>query len=452
MRRAQRDRHPHAARAMNSDVRLTGPLARRRVLLQNIGHLLTGTGADRGPLRDWQGYGQSPGRSEAVIRQQLDGPWELEWIGAPGAADRPAWDSAVDLGGRTLMPGLVDCHTHAVFAGDRASEFSERLAGRSYQDIAAAGGGILRTVRATREASVPQLVEAALPRLEEMAAYGVRIIEIKSGYALEPAGEARLIEAISVLSMRLSGRVTLVATAMPAHAVPVEFKDNPDGYVDQVCSVILPELAKRGAVFADVFVERGYFDVAQAERIWQAARALGLGLKAHVDEFADVGGLAWAVQSGATSVEHLLVTSEQSIKTLANSPTVAVGLPLTSVFLREPFAPLRALVDAGARVAIATDCNPGSAMTTNLPLAMQMAVLGARLTPMEALRGATRCAALALGEPGGYRGRLAVGEPFVATLLDLGHADELFYQLGAPPRGCDVMEAAGIRTSALAPR
>lgn len=418
---------------------MTAPLPQRRLLIQEIGHLLTGTGPDRGPLRDWQSYGQAPRGSELIAEQTGAGAWKVEWIGPQGAADRPAWDSAIRLGGRTLLPGLIDCHTHAVFAGDRAGEFSERLAGRSYQEIAAAGGGILRTVRATREASVPALVEAALPRLLEMAANGVRVVEIKTGYALEPAGEVRLLEAISALAERLSGRVTLVPTAMPAHAVPPEFKADPHAYVDQICTAILPELAKRGAVFADVFVERGYFDVAQAERIWQAAQALGLRLKAHVDEFADVGGVQWAVERGAVSVEHLLVTSEESVRRLANSPTVAVGLPLTSVFLREGFAPLRALVDAGARVAIATDCNPGSAMTTNLPLALQLAVLGARLTPMEALRGATRCAALALGEPGGYRGRLAVGEPFVATALDLPHIDGLFYQLGAPPRGSDVL-------------
>lgn len=429
---------------MSGATRLTGPLARRRVHLHHIGQLLTGDGAERGPLRDWRGYGLGPANAEVVIRQNLDGSWETEWIGAAGAADRPACDSAVDLGGRTLLPGLIDCHTHAVFAGDRAGEFSERLAGRSYQEIAAAGGGILHTVRATRAASVPQLVEAALPRLAEMAAYGVRVVEVKSGYALTPEGEARLLEATALLAARFAGRLSLVATAMPAHAVPAEYKADPDAYVALVCAAILPELVRRGAVFVDVFVERGYFDVAQAERIWQTARGLGLRLKAHVDEFADIGGVAWAVQSGATSVEHLLVTSPASIQALAASPTVAVGLPLTSVFLREGFAPLRALVDAGARVAIATDCNPGSAMTTNLPLALQMAVLGARLTPMEALRGATRCAALALGEPGGYRGRLAVGEPFVATLLELEHIDALFYQLGAPPRASALLQQAGL--------
>lgn len=425
--------------------RLTGQLPRRRVLLTNIGQLLTGAGPERGPLRTWQEFGEGGPSSELVILQQLHGPWQVEWIGQAGDAGRPAVDTTVDLNGRTLLPGLADSHTHAVFAGNRAHEFAERLAGRSYQEIAEEGGGILHTVRATRAASLPELVDEALPRLREMAAHGTRIVEIKSGYGLDLASESRIVDAIEVLKTRLAGRMTLVATAMPAHAVPPEYRDNPGGYVDEICDQLLPALASRSAAFVDVFVEKGYFDVSQAERIWQSARQLGLKLKAHVDEFADIGGLPWAVAAGATSVEHLLATSMESIELLAKSQTVAVGLPLTSVFLREPFAPLRALVDAGALVAVATDCNPGSAMTTNLPLALQMAVLGARLTPMEALRGATRCAALALGQPNGWGGRLVPGEPFVATVLDMPSIDALFYELGAPPRASDILYDAGIR-------
>lgn len=425
--------------------RMTGQLPRRRVLLTNIGQLLTGDGPERGPLRSWQAYGARGTPSEIVILQQLDGPWQVEWIGEVGAKGRPAADSTVDLSGRTLLPGLADCHTHAVFAGNRDQEFAERLAGRSYQELAAAGGGILHTVRATRAATVPQLVDTALVRLREMAAHGVRIVEIKSGYGLDLPSETRILEAIAVLQTRLAGRMTLVATAMPAHAVPPEHRPDPGVYVDEVCNQILPALRLQGAVFVDIFVEKGYFEVAQAQRIWQAAQALGLKLKAHVDEFADIGGLPWALAAGATSVEHLLATSAEGIARLAQSQTVAVGLPLTSVFLREPFAPLRALVDAGALVAVATDCNPGSAMTTNLPLALQMAVLGARLTPMEALRGATRCAALALGQPNGWRGRLVPGEPFVATVLEMPRIDAFFYELGAPARASDILYDAGIR-------
>lgn len=428
-----------------ADARLTGPLPRRRVRLKGAGHVLTCAGPERGPLASWEQLGCHNG-AELVIRHELRGGWQLEWLGPAGSADQPPADATIDLGGRLLLPGLVDCHTHAVFAGDRSGEFVQRLNGKSYAEIAAAGGGILHTVGKTRAASVPELVEAAAPRLQQMAQWGVRVAECKTGYGLDLASEVKLLQAIAALRERFSGTLRLVSTAMPAHAVPPEFRADPDSYVALVCEQILPAMSAADPElgFVDVFVEKGYFSVQQAGRIAQAAEALGLPLKAHVDEFADLGGVSWAVEQGAASVEHLLQTSAKAVQTLAKSGTVAVGLPLTSVFLREPYAPLRQLVDAGALVAVATDCNPGSAMTTNLVLAMQMAVLGARLSPQEALRGATRCAALALREPGGYRGRLAVGEPFVATVLDLDGVDQLFYELGQGPRASRLLLDAGV--------
>jgi len=186
--------------------------------------------------------------------------------------------------------------------------------------------------------------------------------------------------------------------------------------------------------YLDVFIEKGYFDVEDAARAWSVAKAAGLGLKAHVDEFEASGGLDWALAQGATSVEHLLATEGDALARLAASDTVAVLLPATSYFLRERFAKARALVDAGALLAIATDCNPGSSHTTNLPLAMHFAVMNAGLTPQEALRAVTVGGARAIGNPFGYRGVLAAGEPFVATFLDVAHPDDLFYHLGAPPR------------------
>ncbi len=428
-----------------AEPRLTGPLSRRRVRLTNAGHFLTCAGPERGPLASWEQLGCHT-HTDLVIRHELRGGWQVEWIGPAGSAQRPDTDATIDLGGRLLLPGLVDCHTHAVFAGDRSGEFVQRLNGLTYAEIAAAGGGILHTVTKTRAASVPELVEASAPRLQQMAKWGVRIVECKTGYGLDLASEVKILQAIAALRERFAGSMRLVSTAMPAHAIPPEFKGNPDGYVAVVCEQILPALraADPELAFVDVFVEKGYFNVQQAERIAETAASLGLPVKAHVDEFADLGGVPWAVEQGAASVEHLLQTGEKSVRALAKSGTVAVGLPLTSVFLREPYAPLRQLVDAGALVAVATDCNPGSAMTTNLVLAMQMAVLGAKLSPQEALRGATRCAALALREPGGYRGRLAVGEPFVATLLDLDGVERLFYELGQPPRASDLLTEAGV--------
>ncbi len=425
--------------------RLTGPLPRRRVRLTGAGHVLTCTGPERGPLTSWEQLGRHTG-VDLVIRHELWGGWQLEWLGPTGSAEQPHADATIDLGGRLLLPGLIDCHTHVVFAGDRSGEFVQRLNGKSYGEIAAAGGGILHTVAKTRAASVPELVEAAAPRLQQMAEWGVRVVECKTGYGLELASEVKILQAIAVLRQRFAGQLRLVSTAMPAHAIPPEFKANPEGYVALVCEQILPAMraADPELAFVDVFVEKGYFTVEQAEKIAKVADALGLPMKAHVDEFADLDGVQWAVEQGAASVEHLLQTASKSLEILAKSDTVAVGLPLTSVFLREPYAPLRQLVDAGALVAVATDCNPGSAMTTNLVLAMQMAVLGAKLSPQEVLRGVTRCAALALREPGGYTGRLKVGEPFVATTLDLDGVDRLFYELGVGPRASQVLTEAGI--------
>ena len=408
-----------------------------KVRLTSIGCLLTGDGPLRGPLGSWEQLGLRTGCDAIVERGDTPGdPWRLLWLGAPDDTIAPAHDVEIDLGGRLLLPGLIDSHTHAVFAGDRSGEFSRRMAGASYAEIAAEGGGILTTVKRTREATVDELVTSAATRLLQMAAHGVRVVEIKTGYGLDTASECKLLQATAALTEAFNGTIQIVATAMPAHAVPPEYKQSPARYVDLVCEEILPAMAAAGAPcsFVDVFVERGYFDVQAADRIWRTARALGWQLKAHVDEFADIGGVRWAVAAGATSVEHLLATTPQSVALLANSDTVGVCLPLTSLFLREGYAPMRALVDQGALVAIATDCNPGSAMSTNLALAMQVAMLNGRLSPMECMRGVTTVAAKALGNPGGYDGRLAVGQPFVASLLDTAHPDDLFYELGAPPR------------------
>lgn len=430
---------------MSRTPRMTGPIARRRVALTNIGQLVTCTGSERGPLPTLQDLGVLHD-AELVVRHGFEGGWEVVWLGPAGAAERPATDATIDLGGRTLLPGLVDCHTHLVFAGDRSHEFVQRLSGVPYQEIARQGGGIGYTVAQSRKATLPELVETSAVRLRALCDQGARVVEVKTGYGLDLQTELKILDAIAALQARFAGDVELVATAMPAHAVPAEFKGNADGYVDAVCTTILPAMAAHAhpPAFVDVFVEDGYFSVAHAQAVAATAREFGLGVKAHVDEFADIGGLQWALQNGATSVEHLLQTSAAGIEALAASDTVAVGLPLTSVFLREPLAPLRTLVDAGARVALATDCNPGSAMTTSMTLLLQLAVLLGRLSPAEALRGVTRTAALALGQPDGYTGRIAVGEPFLGTVLDLPTVDALFYNLGQPVRAWDGLLRAGI--------
>lgn len=407
------------------------------VLLHGAGAVLSGVGAERGPLARWDEVGLHAGCQVVLAADKgTASGWRVAWLGAPDAPDRPACDARIDLGGRLLTPGWTDAHTHLVFAGDRAAEFTQRMAGASYAEIAAAGGGILHTVRQTRAASLDALVASGAKRLAELAGWGARVVEIKTGYGLDRATEMKLLAAIGNLRRQFAGRLQIVATAMPAHAVPPEWKHDPDGYVALVCDDILPAMAAAAdpPAFVDVFVERGWFDVSQATRIAAVARALGLGLKAHVDEFADLGGVQWAIEAGATSVEHLLVSGPAAVAALASSATVAVGLPLTSVFLRESFAPLRALTDAGAMVALGTDCNPGSAMSCNLALALQLAVLGGRLSAPEAVRAVTRGGAAALGEPRGWTGRLEPGAPFWATVLDVDGPDRLFYELGAPPR------------------
>jgi imidazolonepropionase len=412
-------------------------------LLHRAGAVLTGAGPIRGPISDWQSLGLARG-VDVVVEHDLLHPrrWPtITWIGDVADPSRPAVDGEIDLEGRLLTPGLVDAHTHAVFAGDRAGELMARLAGASYQDLAAAGGGILHTVAATRTASVAELSAGLQRRLAEMAAWGARVVEIKTGYGLELSSELRCLDAIAAAAAA-TPQMRLLATAMPAHALPYEYGGDVDGYVHHVCDGILPAMFDHPLApdFVDVFIELGYFDVDHAERIWQTAvdlaesRGRSVGLKAHVDEFERVGGLRWALDAGATSVEHLLASDAHDLDALCASDCVAVGLPLVSVFLGEPYARLRRIVDHGGLLAIATDCNPGSSMSSNLMLAAQLAVLGAKLTPAEAFRAITQGGARALRCPDGYDGRLRVGGPLCATLFDVDGPDALFYELGAPPR------------------
>lgn len=428
-----------------------------RVELRGASAILDGSGPERGPIGVWSELGLR--RHQALVVEVPPahgadwphGPWpRILWIGEAGDPGKPATDRSVDLDGRLLTPGLVDAHTHAVFAGDRSHELMRRLAGDTYQQIAAAGGGILHTVAATRAASVEQLHAGLRRRLDEMARWGTRIVEVKTGYGLDLQSEQRCLDAIVAAGTALAGSMQLVATAMPAHALPLEFQGDGDAYVHAICDTILPAMAAHPAQprFVDVFVEAGYFDVAQAERIWQAAQDLGvergawLGLKAHVDEFEQIGGLPWALAAGATSVEHLLVSDADDLAALCASETVAVALPLVSVFLGQPYAAMRTIVDGGGLLAIATDCNPGSSMSSNLMLAAQMGVFGGKLTPAEALRAITRGGARALGCPDGYDGTLQVGGPFCASAFEVEGPDALFYELGAPPRAWSGLDAA----------
>ncbi|HSR33141.1 MAG TPA: imidazolonepropionase, partial [Anaerolineae bacterium] len=304
----------------------------------------------------------------------------------------------LDAGGRVVMPGFVDPHTHLVWAGDRADEFEMRVAGASYMEIMAAGGGIMNTVRQTRAASVDDLVTQTQPRLARMLAHGTTTVEIKTGYGLNPRDELKQLEAIHHLQAKTPA--SLVPTFLGAHAIPAEFRDRADEYVDLVVDEMLPAVAELAdpPPFCDVFCEAGAFSLEQSRRVLEAAKALGFGLKIHVDEFQPLGGTRLAVELGAVSADHLVCTPPEEIELLARSDTVAVALPGTPFGLgHHEYTPARALIDANGAVALATDCNPGTCWYESMQLMIALACRTMGMTPAEAICAATINAAHAVG-------------------------------------------------------
>lgn len=344
----------------------------------------------------------------------------------------------VDVAGKVLCPGFVDCHTHLVFAGDRMAEFERKLAGATYQELLAAGGGILSTMRATRAASLSELVESGQQRLRAMLQLGATTVEIKSGYGLDTVTELKLLAAIEALAT--STPLDIIPTFLGAHATPPEFAGQPDAYIDLVCTEMLPaarawweksHFAASGApFFNDVFCEAGVFDRAQAARVLAAGQRLGLRPKVHADEFVTLGGVALAIAQHAISVDHLDVTPPEEVAALAASDTLAVLLPGVNFHLgSHHFADARALIDAGAAVALATDFNPGSAPILSLPLVMGLACRYQRLTPAEALNAVTLNAAHAIGL-GDRLGSLEVGKQADVLIVNAPDYRHLVYWLG----------------------
>jgi imidazolonepropionase len=325
----------------------------------------------------------------------------------------------LDGRGRCAVPGLVDCHTHAAFAGDRVEEFALRAGGASYEELHAAEGGILSTVRATRAAGEDGLRVAVERHRQSMVRAGTTTFEAKSGYGLD-----REIELASLRAIAAAGGIP---TWLGAHAVPPEF-DHADAYLDFALREVLPEAAKV-AEAADVFVERGAFDVTQARRYLEACKAEALALRLHGDQFTEAGAVLLAVELRARSVDHLEATSDTGIRTLAASDTAAVLLPASALFLDRPMPPGRALVDAGAAVALATDFNPGSAFTESLPLVCSLACTQLTLAPGEALAACTVNAAHVLGRSA-RKGRIAPGFDADLLLLDVPDWRYLAYHLG----------------------
>ncbi len=353
---------------------------------------------------------------------------------AGSRADAPAFEAAelVDCAGRWITPGLIDCHTHLVHAGDRAHEFELRLAGASYEEIARAGGGIVSTMKATRAASEAELVEAALPRLDALIAEGVTTIEIKSGYGLSLDDELKMLR-----TARRLGEVRGVAiktTLLAAHALPPEFAGDADGYIAYICEAIIPAAAQAGLADAvDGFCETIGFTAAQIERVLQTARAHSLPVKLHAEQLSNSQGAALAARHSALSADHLEHLDEAGIAAMASAETVAVLLPGAYYFTREtlppPIAKLRA---AGVPMALATDCNPGTSPLTSLLLAMNMGATLFRLTVNECLAGVTREAARALGMQGEV-GTLEAGKLCDLAIWNIERPAELVYRIGANP-------------------
>jgi imidazolonepropionase len=383
--------------------------------------------ADTGQTDVAQPYGLVP--DGALVVQGAT----LKWVGPLAElpeALRAQCSTQHDAGGALITPGLIDCHTHLVYGGDRAAEFEQRLQGVGYEEIARQGGGIASTVRATRAASAPELQASAERRLRHLLAEGVTTLEIKSGYGLALEHERKCLQVARALGTQHA--VAVRTTFLGAHALPPEFAGQSDAYMDEVLRM-LPALHAEGLVDAvDAFCERIAFSPAQTARLFEAARALGLPVKLHAEQLSDSGGAQLAASFGALSCDHLEWLSEEGAAAMAQAGSVAVLLPGAFYFLRETkLPPMDLLRRHGVPMAVSTDCNPGTSPCTSLLLMLNMACTLFRLTPEEALAGVTRHAAQALGLKD--RGVLAPGLRADFVLWDVSHPAQLAYALGANP-------------------
>lgn len=341
-------------------------------------------------------------------------------------------DEEIDCEGRLITPGFIDCHTHLVYAGDRAAEFERRLNGESYESIARSGGGILSTVRATRAASEAQLIAASLPRLDALLAEGVTCVEVKSGYGLALGAEARQLRAARELGKLRA--VEVQTTFLGAHAVPPEYAGQSDEYVRELCEVMLPSLADAGLADAvDAFCERIGFTLEQTERVFAAAAACGLPVKLHAEQLSNSHGAALAARYHALSADHLEHLDEAGVRALAQAGVTAVLLPGAFYCMREKqLPPIAALRAHKVPIALATDCNPGTSPLTSPLLVMNMAATLFRMTIDECLIGVTRAAARALGR-GAQLGSLALGKCCDLAIWNVERPAELVYHLGKRP-------------------
>jgi imidazolonepropionase len=357
----------------------------------------------------------------------------ISFVGEPEQHDRQFEPPQVVLeaDGGCILPGFVDPHSHPVWAGSREGEFNRRLQGVSYMEIAASGGGINATVRATRAASSDELLASTMARLDTFLGHGTTTLEAKSGYGLDLDTELRMLEVIGEADRRHP--VDLIATCLAAHEVPPEHRDDPERFVERLVQEIHPEIARRGLAEAvDVFCEQGVFDIAQTRRLLADADRLGWRIHLHADELTPLGGAELAVELGALSADHLVCVTEPGIAALAASDTVAVLLPGTSFFLRSKYAPARELVEAGCAVALATDCNPGSSPTESMPAILALACLEMGLSVEEALTAATLNAAAAI-DRASQIGSVEEGKRADLVVLDAPSYHHLVYHYGVNP-------------------
>ena len=345
-------------------------------------------------------------------------------------------EETLDARGHVVMPGFVDPHTHAIWAGDRAAEFEMRLEGKTYLEILAAGGGILSTVRATRLSSLQDLIDETRPRLWSMLEHGTTTAEVKTGYGLEIGAELRLLQALEALDRE--GPLELTPTFLGAHAIAPEYQGDPDAYTSHLCGEMLPEVQRwwqenapgQPLPFVDVFCETGAFSLEQSRRILLTARNLGFPLKIHADEFDNLGGVKLAVELGAVSADHLVKTSPEEIQALAHSDTVAVALPCTPFGLAEAhYTPARAILEADGFLALATDLNPGTAWCGDMQFVIALACRYLRLTPAQAIAAATINAAVAIGRSKRI-GSLEVGKQADLIILSVPDYRHLGYRFG----------------------
>ncbi len=400
-----------------------------KILFKNISSLVT-----IGQNKELFSFGERMNDVGEIIDGAILFDEKILWVGKSNEADEKLQNGeinperVIDLKGKTVFPGFVDSHTHLVFAGSRADEFAQRVAGATYQEIAKRGGGILKTVKETRKASEKSLLENASQYLKNAISHGTVAIEIKSGYGLDLETELKILRVIQALVE--SFPIDIKATFLGAHDFPPEYQNRREEYVDLICSRMIPKVAEEGlAEFCDCFVDKGYFTLEQGRKILETAKKYGLKIRLHADELADVGGGRLAAEMGAVSADHLLFVSENSLDVMKKAGTIATLLPGTSYFIRMPYAPAKKILEKGIPIALASDFNPGSCFTENMQIILSLAVINLGLNCQQAMVASTLNGAYSLGISHKI-GTIEVGKDATFAILDCHSYLDMFYHFG----------------------